>query len=60
MAGLAPVCVASTMLMLEGLVEVVVAASATPLAISRVKAMVLNNSMVRLIRRPAFLGKGTG
>ena len=31
------------------------AASASPLATSRVRAMVANNGMVRLIKRPAFL-----
>src|SRR5215211_486368 len=31
------------------------AASATPLATNRVRAMVVNNGMVRLIRRPPFL-----
>ena len=36
------------------------AVSASPLAISRVRAMVANNGMVRLIKRPAFLGKGAG
>jgi hypothetical protein len=36
------------------------AARVIPLAISRVSAMVANNTMVRLIGRPAFLGKGAG
>jgi hypothetical protein len=37
-----------------------VAARAAPLATNRVRATLANNSMVRLIRRPAFLGKGVG
>src|SRR5215210_5028573 len=36
------------------------AASASPLATSRVRAIVANNSMVRLISRPAFHVRGTG
>jgi hypothetical protein len=39
---------------------ILVTARATPLATNRVRAMVANNSMVRLIKRPAFLGKGAG
>jgi hypothetical protein len=37
-----------------------VTASATPLATNRVSDMVANNSMVRLIRRPAFRISGVG
>src|SRR5215218_1288084 len=37
------------------LVPILVTASATPLATNRVRAMVVNNGMVRLIRRPPFL-----
>ena len=54
MAGLAPADVASTMLILAVLLKVVGAASATPLAANRVRAIAANNSMVRLISRPAF------
>jgi hypothetical protein len=35
-------------------VPILVAARATPLATNKVRAMVANNSMVRLIERPAF------
>src|SRR5215210_1348545 len=35
--------------------EPMTAPSTTPLATNRVRAMVANNTMVRLIRRPAFL-----
>src|SRR5215213_7637264 len=41
------------------LVPILVTARATPLATNRVRAMVANNTMVRLIRRPAFL-QGNG
>src|SRR5215210_2544288 len=40
--------------------EPIPAASTTPLATNRVRPMVANNTMVRLIRRPAFLGKWGG
>ena len=59
MPELAPADVASTMLILEVLLKVVGAASATPLAINRVRVMAANNSMVRHIGRPAFR-KGAG
>src|SRR5919112_455144 len=39
-------------------VPILVTASATPLATKRVRDMVANNSMVRLIRRAAFLQGG--
>src|SRR5215213_3293170 len=42
------------------LVPILLIASATPLATNRVMAMVANNTMVRLIRRAAFLGKWGG
>jgi hypothetical protein len=35
-------------------VPILVAARATPLATNKVRAIVANNSMVRLIERPAF------
>ena len=48
-----PADVASTMLILEVLLKVVVAANATPLASSRERAIVLNKkSSVRLMRGP--------
>src|SRR5919112_6877659 len=40
--------------------EPIPTARATPLATNRVRAMVANNTMVRLISRAAFLGKWGG